>query len=146
MECMNFIVSRLEDWDLVAKAVADMLSSGSILALSGPLGAGKTTFVQALARALGSKDKPRSPTFSLVRSYKTHHSAIKQLVHVDAYRIESEQDILPLGLEEYLEEPATVIAVEWPEQISSWLAAQTRVVRMQIEPDKGGDVRRVRIA
>ncbi|MCC7522544.1 tRNA (adenosine(37)-N6)-threonylcarbamoyltransferase complex ATPase subunit type 1 TsaE [Candidatus Uhrbacteria bacterium] len=143
---MNFIVARMEDWDLAAKAVADRLSPGSILALSGPLGAGKTTFVQALARALGSKDKPRSPTFSLVRAYKTAHSAIKQLVHVDAYRIESEQDILPLGLEEYLEDPATVMAIEWPEQISAWLAGQTHVIRMQIEPDKGSDVRRIRIA
>lgn len=143
---MNFIVSRLEDWDLVAKAVANMLSPGSVLALSGPLGAGKTTFVQSLARVLGSKDKPRSPTFSLVRSYKTGHPSIKQLVHVDAYRIEEEQDVLALGLEEYLEDPGTVMAVEWPEQIPSWVSSQKHVIRMQIEPDRKGDVRRIRIA
>lgn len=142
---MNFIVSRLEDWDLVAKAVADMLQPGSVLALSGPLGAGKTTFVQALARVLGSKEKPRSPTFSLVRSYKVR-APFFQLVHVDAYRIESEQDILPLGLDEFLAEPGTVLAVEWPERLAGWMSSRKPLIRISIEPDKGGEVRRVRIA
>jgi tRNA threonylcarbamoyladenosine biosynthesis protein TsaE len=94
-----------------------------ILALSGPLGAGKTTLLQKLAEAYGVRDVPKSPTFSLVRTYAIRHSsfAIRQLVHVDAYRIERPEDVRTLGLDELLVEPGTVMAIEWPENIATWL-------------------------
>lgn len=139
---MNFIVANVEDWAAVAKAVATELKPGMIVALSGPLGAGKTTFVQALAAALGTKQTPRSPTFSMVRAYQTTHPEIKQLVHVDAYRIEHESDLLPLGLDELLAETGTVIAIEWPEQAAGWLSKQPLVLRMVIRAESSG-VRRV---
>lgn len=127
----------------MAQTVAKDLRPGMILALSGPLGAGKTTFVQALSRVLGAKGNPRSPTFSLVRSYAVKAGDIKTLVHVDAYRIEDERDILPLGLDEYLSEPGTVVAIEWSERIANFIrATKVPVLSIAIEPDISG-IRRV---
>lgn len=140
---MKYIVAHVEDWDAVAQSVAKQLKPGMILALSGPLGAGKTTFVQALSRVLGAKGNPRSPTFSLVRSYAVKAGEIKQLVHVDAYRIEDERDVLPLGLDELISEPGTVIAIEWSERLSHFLRKlNAPVLSVTIEAAADG-IRRV---
>ncbi|MCK9361313.1 tRNA (adenosine(37)-N6)-threonylcarbamoyltransferase complex ATPase subunit type 1 TsaE [Patescibacteria group bacterium] len=140
---MKYIVAKVEDWDQVAQALAKELRPGMILALTGPLGAGKTTFVQALSRVLGAKGNPRSPTFSLVRSYAVKAGEIKTLVHVDAYRIEDERDVLPLGLDEYLSEPGTVVAIEWSERVANFIrATKAPVLSVTIDPDPSG-VRRV---
>jgi tRNA threonylcarbamoyladenosine biosynthesis protein TsaE len=140
---MKYIVANEEEWGSVAQAVAKTLKPGMILALSGPLGAGKTTFVQALSRVLGAKGHLRSPTFSLVRSYAVKAGDIKTLVHVDAYRIEDERDVLPLGLDELLSEPGTVMAIEWSERIANFIrASKAPVLSVTIEPDPSG-VRRV---
>ncbi len=140
---MKYIVANEEEWGSVAQAIAKALKPGMILALSGPLGAGKTTFVQALSRVLGAKGHLRSPTFSLVRSYAVNAGDIKTLVHVDAYRIEDERDVLPLGLDELLSEPGTVMAIEWSERIANFIrASKAPVLSVTIEPDPSG-VRRV---
>jgi tRNA threonylcarbamoyladenosine biosynthesis protein TsaE len=141
---MKYIVANMEDWDAVARAIAKEAKPGTVIALSGPLGAGKTTFVQVLARELGAKTNPRSPTFSLVRSYKLQATSYKlsQLIHVDAYRIDDAKDVSPLGLDELLAEPDTIMALEWPERAEAWLRSVPNVVRVTIEPDPSG-VRRV---
>jgi tRNA threonylcarbamoyladenosine biosynthesis protein TsaE len=140
---MKYIVANEEEWGSVAQAIAKALKPGMILALSGPLGAGKTTFVQALSRVLGAKGHLRSPTFSLVRSYAVKAGDIKTLVHVDAYRIEDERDVLPLGLDELLSEQGTVMAIEWSERIANFIrASKAPVLSVTIEPDPNG-VRRV---
>jgi len=142
---MKYIVAKVENWDQIAQIVAKELKPGMILALSGPLGAGKTTFVQALSRVLGAKGHLRSPTFSLVRSYALHPTTynLRTLVHVDAYRIEDERDVLPLGLDEFLSEPGTVMAIEWSERIANFIrASKAPVLSVTIEPDPSG-VRRV---
>ncbi len=106
---------------------------------------GDATFVQALAKTLGVKENVTSPTFSLVRTYKVKgHTSIKQLVHVDAYRLEREEDVRTLGLEELLSEPGTVICLEWPEHVEGGLGKyQDRIVRIGIRQEAGG--RRVEI-
>ena len=89
-----FIVKNLDDWKTVARAVARELKPGTIIGLSGPLGAGKTTFVQYLANELGAESRPKSPTFTLMRTHRLleNNMMITRLVHVDAYRIEREED------------------------------------------------------
>lgn len=130
---LHFTVHLMEDWKTVARAVIDTLQAGDILTLSGPLGAGKTTFTQALASELGVQISPRSPTFSLMRMYLfPERNGMTRLIHIDAYRLEKSSDILALNLEEERDEPGTILVIEWPEQISSWLQKQKGVKRLKI--------------
>lgn len=131
---IQYLVSNIGDWQTVAKEVARLMNHGTVLALSGPLGAGKTTFVQALAYVLGASSVPKSPTFSLIKSYKlkTESSGFVRLLHVDAYRIERSEDLLPLNLDEEWQEDGTIIVMEWPENATAWLEKQKTVLRMKI--------------
>ncbi|MEN9558177.1 MAG: hypothetical protein RL141_546 [Candidatus Parcubacteria bacterium] len=113
-----------EGWDAVARDIAALLQPGSILTLQGPLGAGKTTFVQALAKVLGVARMPKSPTFSLLRTYRVRQGSIRRLLHVDAYRIDDERDIVPLDLDNELSQGDAVLVLEWPEQVKRWVAAR----------------------
>lgn len=121
----SVVISHVSEWEGLVQSLLPRLLPGTILTLSGPLGAGKTTFVQALAKVLGVKTVLTSPTFSLVRTYRTKgHPSIKQLVHVDAYRIERDEDVMTLGLEELMMEPGTLVCLEWPERVEGWLRKQ----------------------
>ncbi len=131
----SFIINNLEDWDTLAQRLVLEVRPGTILTLSGPLGAGKTTFVQALAKELGVKEVPVSPTFSLVRTYKTKHPMLKRLAHVDAYRLDRAEDVMTLGLEELLEEEGVILCLEWPEQVDAWLKRYQEItMKVRIVP------------
>lgn len=106
--------SSPEATEALGDGLAPALRPGDLLALRGPLGAGKTCFVTGLARGLACQARVRSPTFTIVNVY---HGRIL-LAHVDLYRVES-ADVAALGLEEYAERGALVI--EWAERLpSSW--------------------------
>jgi tRNA threonylcarbamoyladenosine biosynthesis protein TsaE len=119
---MKWTLSTIEEWNPIAREIVANFHDGDILTLSGPLGAGKTTFVQALAVALGAEKIPKSPTFSMLRTYPISANGLSRMIHVDAYRIENEIDILPLDLDEELSIPGTILVLEWPEQIPKWLS------------------------
>jgi tRNA threonylcarbamoyladenosine biosynthesis protein TsaE len=91
-------------------ALATALEPGDIVALTGPLGAGKTRFVVGLARGLAAAARVRSPTFTLINEYRGRI----RLMHVDLYRLD-DREVGPLGLEEALEDAAVV--VEWGEKL-----------------------------
>ncbi len=101
----------LEETDQLAQSLVGLAPRGTLLILSGPLGAGKTTLVQALGRQLGSPARISSPTYTLIHEYP---SPAGPLVHIDAYRLPSAEVLLDLGLEDYLER-ARLVAVEWGE-------------------------------
>ncbi len=133
----TFHVQAIEDWNGVAQAIIEQLRAPMILALSGPLGAGKTTLVQTLAHRLGVEGRPRSPTFSLLRTYTLpkEQNGIKRLVHIDAYRLENASDVYALDLESELAEPGTIVAMEWPEQIRETLGSyHVPLLEVQIKP------------
>lgn len=135
---MTWTIPTAEDWPSVARDIASRLHDGDILTLSGPLGAGKTTFVQALASALGAERVPKSPTFSMLRTYPVSSAnGLRRLLHVDAYRIEHEADMIPLDLDEELLIPGTVLIIEWPENIPEWLALHPHR-RLQIDIKEEG--------
>lgn len=98
----------------VGRGLGGLLRGGEFIALSGPLGAGKTQFVKGLAAGLGvPEDEPVvSPTFVLVREYA---GEALTLFHIDAYRLSSAEELLALGLEE-MRSPDSVVAVEWADR------------------------------
>lgn len=113
----------------VAADLGARLPSDSTLALHGDLGAGKTTFVQGLARGLGLSEPVSSPTFAI---YSVHRGGRTRLIHLDAYRLENEAQLEPLLLEEFLVSPYC-LAVEWPERIARWLPADALHLDLSID-------------
>lgn len=96
----------------VAERLAGELPAGAVVCLHGELGAGKTCFVQGLARALGIKRPVGSPSFTLINEYRGRRA----LAHVDLYRIRGAADAFGLGLEDYLNHFEGVVAIEWAER------------------------------
>lgn len=122
-------IVKLSDLDRLAERVLIELRPGAaaaVLGLEGDLGAGKTTFTQALARTLGIEAVPRSPTFVLMQAYQTRHVAWPRLIHIDAYRLDSPEELTKLGWAELLSDPANLIVVEWPERVGAILPADHR--------------------
>jgi tRNA threonylcarbamoyladenosine biosynthesis protein TsaE len=105
-----------EDTMAVGEAVASLLRDGDAIALTGELGAGKTTFVRGAARALGFDGAVASPTFTLVREYRGR----VRIYHVDVYRLERVQDVLDLGLDEMVAEGGLLL-VEWGDAVEGLL-------------------------
>ena len=118
--CVEVTLDGLEAY--AAAFVADLPRAAGaqahIVGLKGDLGAGKTTFVQAVARELGVTEPVTSPTFVFVQVYPvSSHSVFKRLVHIDAYRLSpSEPDTI--GLADYAADPQNLILIEWPENVS----------------------------
>jgi tRNA threonylcarbamoyladenosine biosynthesis protein TsaE len=104
----------------LAIKLAGKIKSGRVVALVGDLGAGKTTFVQGLARALGIKQRIISPTFIIARRYNFKNN---YFYHVDLYRTKDADEISGLGLEEMWENKKNIVVIEWPEEILSKLPA-----------------------
>ena len=103
--------------------------SGFVFALSGELGAGKTQFVKGLARGLGISARVHSPTFTLVNEYG---GGRLKLFHLDLYRLESREQILSAGVEEFLQ-PDGVAVIEWAERIYDLRFAICDLKRVRIE-------------
>jgi len=102
------------------------LKGGEVLALQGDLGAGKTCFLQGLAKGMGIKDKVNSPTFNILKVYKISgriktKTSPQVFCHIDAYRLRDERDLISLGIEEFFSDFKTVTAIEWAEKVKKIL-------------------------
>ena len=113
---MTHISHNEEETKHIAREFAKTLKGGEVVFLNGELGAGKTTFVRGVAEAFGFDKPVRSPTFTIVNRYQVSEVKIKQILHVDLYRIEDPDDMIPLALEEELHAPDTVSFLEWPQK------------------------------
>lgn len=100
---------------------AKSLKGGSVVALYGELGAGKTTFAQGVARGLGIKNRIISPTFIIIRKYTMSKGSISNFYHVDLYRVESGIGLENLGLDEILNDEDSIVVIEWAEKLGSKL-------------------------
>ena len=136
----SFEVSSVEETWALAKQLAAELKPGDVVRLEGDLGAGKTTFVQGLAAALGVAGRVTSPTFCLVQE---HRGAGVFLVHMDLYRLRNEDDVLAIGWEDYLAEGA-IVAVEWPERAGSLIPNDA--IRVTFTHLDGDERRRIEFA
>ena len=118
-----------ETWGLAKKLAAE-LKPGDVVCLEGDLGAGKTTFTQGLAAALGVPGRVNSPTFCIVQEHRRQSTAAdccRLLVHMDLYRLHGEDDVIAIGWEDYLAEGA-VLVVEWPERAGALIPADAKHV------------------
>ena len=120
------VTTSYQETQKVGENFSKKLKGGEVLALYGDLGSGKTTFVQGLAKGLGIKRRIISPTFIVVRTYKIKNqkSKIKStsqnakfFYHIDLYRIENQNDIKRLGIEEIINDPQNIVAIEWAEKL-----------------------------
>ena len=100
-------------------------SSAGVVALSGELGAGKTTFIQGFLRALGVKRRITSPTFLIFKSYTLNAKPYTLVYHIDCYRIQKPAELLKLGLKKILADPRNIVLIEWAEKIKSLLPKGT---------------------
>ncbi len=114
-------ISSLEETQKLAEKLAPYLQKGDCIALSGDLGAGKTTFARFLLNALNPAiEEVPSPTFTLVQVYEAPHASIS---HFDCYRLKSTEDLIELGFQEAHQEG--IILLEWPEKVESFLSENT---------------------
>lgn len=122
----EIITKSAEDTRKVASDVAKTLHGGEVIALYGDLGSGKTTFTQGMAKGLGVKGRIISPTFVIMRRHKVSIKyqvlSIKYLYHVDLYRVEDEKGLVGLGLDEIINNPQNIIAIEWAERMGRMLS------------------------
>ncbi len=128
--------SAAEQTRALAEELAAALPPDTTLALHGDLGVGKTTFVQGLAHGFGIRDAVTSPTFNIF----TVHRGPTNLVHLDAYRVETAQQVEDLLLPDFLISP-WCLAVEWPDKIADWLPENTLHLELRIAPDEKHVVR-----
>lgn len=124
---INEIAQQVVDCVVASKK----LDHATIVALSGDLGAGKTTLTQAIARSLGVVENIQSPTFVILKRYALHDTRYTSLIHIDAYRLRSASELEKLNWQEYVSNPDNLIVIEWPEQVAELLPEQT--IRINLE-------------
>ena len=121
-----------EKTQIFASELAKNVESGTVIALIGNLGAGKTTFAQGFAKGLGLNNHVISPTFKLVSEYIGDVS----LYHIDCYRLDTSFDFLNIGGEEYLNPIDGITLIEWPERINDlWSDDWIYIYFKRIEED-----------
>jgi tRNA threonylcarbamoyladenosine biosynthesis protein TsaE len=121
-------VGGLEEVPAAAEKVLELCAPRKVYAIAGAMGAGKTTLVKALCRALGSHDNVKSPTFSIVNEYASPAGAI---YHFDFYRIEDLSEVFDLGFEEYLGS-GNYCFLEWPELIEPLIPEDAVELRLAV--------------
>ncbi len=112
-----------------------------VLALVGDLGSGKTTFVQHMAKQMGIEDSVQSPTYVLMKKYKLPEGLnpmgqprrFKTFIHIDAYRLEDPKEFETLKPEEFLNDPTTIVVIEWPERVQGVLPTPDVVLKFSAE-------------
>lgn len=113
----------------IAKNFAKTLKPGSVLAMEGDLGAGKTTFIKGLSLGLGlkKKDEVKSPTFVIMHVYL----AKMPIYHFDLYRLDDEKDFRAIGLDEFAHDPHSICCIEWAGKAAGWLPDATHRITLK---------------
>ena len=126
----EFISRSPEETMELGRRLAERLRPGDCLALHGELGAGKTTLIKGIARGLGiPEDEVISPTFMLIRE---HRGGRLPLFHIDAYRIAKPEELLEIGLEEYLLSDEGITVIEWADRVERIIPPRCIEVKLEI--------------
>jgi len=133
---MEYISNSQEDTIKIAKNFAKTLSKGDVVVLKGDLGAGKTVFTKGIASYFhGDKNHTISPTFTILNEYNTN----PKIYHFDFYRIKNEDELIAIGIEEYLFGDG-ICVIEWPERAPETLSM---VKTKNVEIIKNGESRKI---
>ena len=124
---MTVVTNSAEETERLGREFAGRVRPGTVLAFTGDLGAGKTTFTRGLARGLGITAPVTSPTYTIVNEYERGNPP---LIHFDMYRLGSSDELFEIGWEDYLRQNA-VFAVEWSENIADALPSDTIYIHME---------------
>ena len=134
---MNRTITIASEADLerAAGEFVSLMGDETVYAFQRPMGAGKTTFIRALVRALGvNDDEASSPSFSIINEYRSDTTA-ELIYHFDLYRLESVEEALEIGVEDYFDSGALCL-LEWPERIEALLPDDTVIVDIAVNPDE----------
>ena len=140
---ITITLANEDDTRALGARLAGLLPPGSVIALNGTLGAGKTRFVQGLALAAGvPNDAVLSPTYTLIHEYPLPPGeAVEKIYHLDAYRVRDEDEFWELGVEELYEQPALII-IEWAERVPRCLPREYLEIQLKVT---GAETREARI-
>ena len=129
MEHFKIISKSEEDTAKLAQELAGKLPRGTVIALYGDLGAGKTVFSRAFAKAIGVRETVSSPTYTIIQEYQLEYGGY--FYHLDLYRIKNSRDALAFAVDEYLNDSNSYALLEWPERIEDILPPETVVMRIK---------------
>lgn len=131
---MKKITKNTEETQALARDFAKEMvkradNRAKVIGLIGDLGAGKTTFTQAIAEALGVKEKVSSPTFVIEKIYKLKEQGdFTHMIHIDAYRLNDPEELISLGWDEIIENPKNIILIEWADNVEKILPKDTQKI------------------
>lgn len=127
------------DIDRAAKRFVELMDDATVFAFEGEMGAGKTTFISALSRALGvGNDQADSPSFALINEYRSDTTA-ELIYHFDLYRLKNLEEAMDLGIEDYLDSGALCL-IEWPGIVEDILPEDTVHVTVKVNDDQSRDI------
>ena len=135
---MKVSVAGVNEMQTEAAKLVDSLAKhtlATVVTLSGDLGAGKTTFAQGIAKALGVEEAVTSPTFVIEKVYALADQKWLRLVHIDAYRLKGVHELEVLGWKELIADPGNLIVIEWPERVPGAIPGHATKIHFEIEGD-----------
>ncbi len=139
MSTVTIHIPTSADIDAAARKFVELMGDETVYTFTGEMGAGKTTFISALVTALGvDPEEANSPSFAIANEYRSETTA-ELMYHFDLYRLESLEEVLDIGFEDYLDSGALCF-IEWPEKVEDILPDDTVRVAVRVNDDDSRDL------
>lgn len=122
---MEYISKSEKETAEIAASIIEKYPEIRIFGLMGDLGSGKTAFVRGVAKKLGVKENITSPTFVIM---KTYEAPGRHLVHIDAYRLNGQEDLFSIGLDDLVSESSNLVFIEWPEKVFKTIPENIKLI------------------
>jgi len=133
---MKFTISNINELTTVADEIIKLSNTKKIILFYGKMGAGKTTLIKEICKRLNTVDNITSPTFSIINEYETQNKQI--IYHFDFYRIESADELLNIGIEEYFDS-GNICLIEWP-QIIEHFFDKSEIIKIEISVENNNRI------
>ncbi len=141
---MKHVSNSLEETHKIAEDFINSISpkndSAFVVGLYGNLGGGKTTFTKSVASILGVEDSVTSPTFVIEKIYELYGNKFSHLIHIDAYRLNSGEELLNLGWQKIISDKNNLILIEWPERVSEIMPEHVKIKFSALEDGNSREI------